>query len=79
MIPDEKQLQINKLKESIKNDLDEMWVYLLNDEPYYVDIDMYQHALERASTSIDLANKYYNQNKELKEEIARLEERPWMH
>lgn len=79
MIPDERQLQIIKLKKSIQNDLDELWDFFKKDEPYYADVEMYENALTRASTSIDLANKYYNQNKELKEEIARLEERPWMH
>lgn len=79
MIPDEKQLQIIKLKKSIQNDLDELWSYFGKDEPYYADVEMYENALTRASTSVDLANKYYNQNKELKEEIARMKERPWTY
>ena len=79
MIPDERQLQIIKLKKSIQNDLDELWSYFEKDEPYYADVEMYENALTRASTSIDLANKYYAENKKLEEEIARLEERPWMY
>lgn len=77
MTPDERQLQIIKLKKSIQNDLDELWECFEKDEPYYADVEMYENALTSASTSIDLANKYYGENKKLKEEIARLEKRHW--